>query len=53
MMFAIEMDLSALTHDLLKLVQASDVDGIYIRIHPGPTENMNPTVTAKVMAGGF
>ena len=52
-MFAIEMDLSALAHDLLKLVQASNVDGISTRIHPGPTENMDPAVTAEVMAGGF
>jgi len=51
--FAIEMDLPALTHDLLKLVQASNVDGISTRIHPGPAKNMDPAVTAKVMAGGF
>jgi len=52
-MFAIEMDLSALAHDLLKLVQAPNIDGISIRIHPGPTKNMDPAVAAKVMAGGF
>ena len=52
-MFSIEMDLSALTHDLFELLQAPNVDGIYIRIHPGPTENMNSAVAAKVMAGSF
>jgi len=52
-MFSIEMNLSALTHDLLKLVQAPNIDGISIRIHPGSTKNMNPAVTAKVMAGSF
>jgi len=52
-MFSIKMDLSALTHDLFKLVQTSNIDGISTRIHSGPAKNMNPAVTAKVMAGSF
>ena len=52
-MFAIEMDLSALTHDLLKIIQAADIYGVALGIHPGSAVDMNPAVTAKIMTCGF
>jgi hypothetical protein len=46
-MFAIEVDLCALTEYLFKIIQTADIDGITVGIHPGPAEYVNPAGAAK------
>ena len=40
-MFAIEMYLRAFTQDLLKIIQAANIDGVALRVHPGSAADMN------------
>lgn len=52
-MFAIEMDLPALIHNLLKIIQAADIYSVALGVHPGSAVDMNSAVIAKVMTSCF